>query len=59
MRRNVSSRSPYEDVVGCSWAVRPVATMVQVTAFAHPDHLVEVEVDAHRAPQGWRGRLGA
>lgn len=38
--------------------VRPVATMVQVSAFAHPDLLVEVEVDAHRAPRGRRGRLG-
>jgi enamine deaminase RidA (YjgF/YER057c/UK114 family) len=40
-------------------AVRPVATMVQVSAFAHPDHLVEIEVEAHRAPSGWRARLGA
>lgn len=39
--------------------IRPVATMVQVSAFAHPDLLVEVEVDAHRAPQGWRARLGS
>jgi enamine deaminase RidA (YjgF/YER057c/UK114 family) len=27
--------------------VRPVATMVQVSGFAHPDHLVEVELDAY------------
>lgn len=39
--------------------IRPVATMVQVSALAHPDHLVEIEVDAHRAPQGWRARLGS
>jgi enamine deaminase RidA (YjgF/YER057c/UK114 family) len=28
-------------------AVRPVATMVGVSALAHPDHLVEVEVEAY------------
>ena len=39
--------------------VRPVATMVQVAALARPEHLVEVEIDAHIAPSGWRGRLGA
>lgn len=38
-------------------AVRPVSTMVQVSGFAHPDHLVEIELDAHLAPQGWRDRL--
>ncbi|MCW2749200.1 MAG: hypothetical protein JWR83_310 [Aeromicrobium sp.] len=31
--------------------VRPVATMVQVSALAHRDHLVEVEIDAHLAPK--------
>jgi enamine deaminase RidA (YjgF/YER057c/UK114 family) len=30
-------------------AVRPVATMVQVVALARPEHLVEVELDAHVA----------
>jgi enamine deaminase RidA (YjgF/YER057c/UK114 family) len=40
-------------------AVRPAATMVQVAGFAHPDHLLEVELDAHLAPQGWRARLGS
>lgn len=40
-------------------AVRPVSTMLQVAGFAHPDHLVEIELDAHVAPQGWRARLGA
>jgi enamine deaminase RidA (YjgF/YER057c/UK114 family) len=40
-------------------AVRPVATMVQVVALARPEHLVEVEVDAHVAPVGWRARLGS
>ncbi len=30
-------------------SVRPVATMVQVVALARPEHLVEVEVDAHIA----------
>lgn len=40
--------------------VRPVATMVQVAALASPDHLVEIEIDAHRvAPSGWRARLGS
>ncbi|MBA2389963.1 MAG: RidA family protein [Geodermatophilaceae bacterium] len=28
--------------------IRPVATMVGVSALAHPDHLVEVEVTAYR-----------
>ena len=28
-------------------AVRPVATMVEVSRLAHPDHLVEVEVEAY------------
>jgi enamine deaminase RidA (YjgF/YER057c/UK114 family) len=27
--------------------IRPVATMVAVAALAHPDHLVEVEVEAY------------
>ena len=27
--------------------VRPVASMVAVSALAHPDHLVEIEVDAY------------
>jgi enamine deaminase RidA (YjgF/YER057c/UK114 family) len=39
--------------------VRPVATMVQVAALARPEHLVEVEIDAHVASSGWRGRLGS
>ncbi|WP_332668097.1 RidA family protein [Aeromicrobium sp.] len=39
--------------------VRPVATMVQVVALARPEHLVEVEIDAHVASSGWRGRLGS
>lgn len=39
--------------------VRPVSTMVQVSGFAHPDHLVEIEVDAHLAPDGSRDRLGS
>lgn len=30
-------------------AVRPVSTMLQVAGLAHPDHLVEVEIDAQRA----------
>ena len=30
-------------------AVRPVSTMVEVSGLAHPDHLVEVEIDAQRA----------
>jgi enamine deaminase RidA (YjgF/YER057c/UK114 family) len=40
-------------------AVRPVASMVQVVALARPEHLVEVEIDAHIASSRWRGRLGA
>lgn len=28
--------------------VRPAATMVEVSGLAHPDHLIEVEVDAYR-----------
>jgi enamine deaminase RidA (YjgF/YER057c/UK114 family) len=39
--------------------VRPVSTMLQVSAFAHSDHLVEIELEAHLAPQGWRARLGS
>ena len=30
--------------------VRPVSTMVEVSGFAHRDHLVEVEVEAYREP---------
>jgi enamine deaminase RidA (YjgF/YER057c/UK114 family) len=37
--------------------IRPVATMVQVSGLAHPDHLVEVEIDAHLAQSAKRGRL--
>jgi enamine deaminase RidA (YjgF/YER057c/UK114 family) len=37
--------------------VRPVATMVQVAALAHPDHLIEIEIDAHVAQSTKRGRL--
>ncbi len=39
--------------------VRPVASMVQVVALARPEHLVEIEIDAHVASSGWRGRLGS
>ncbi|MBA3338887.1 MAG: RidA family protein [Geodermatophilaceae bacterium] len=28
--------------------VRPVATMVEVSGLAHPDHLIEVEIEAFR-----------
>lgn len=38
--------------------IRPVATMVQVSAFAHPDHLIEIEIDAHHARSTGRARLG-
>ncbi|MDX6277430.1 MAG: hypothetical protein QOJ72_1558 [Nocardioidaceae bacterium] len=38
-------------------AVRPVATMVQVAALADPNHLVEIEIDAHLAQPTKRGRL--
>lgn len=31
-------------------SVRPATTMVQVSAFAHPDHLIEIEIDAYRRP---------
>ena len=31
--------------------IRPVATMVQVAGLAHPDHLVEIEIDAHSEPR--------
>jgi enamine deaminase RidA (YjgF/YER057c/UK114 family) len=37
--------------------VRPVATMVQVAALADPNHLVEIEIDAHLAQPTKRGRL--
>ena len=39
--------------------IRPVASMVQVVALARPEHLVEIEIDAHLASSGWRGRLGS
>ena len=29
--------------------IRPVATMVEVSALAHPDHLIEIEIEAYRA----------
>jgi len=31
-------------------AIRPAATMVQVAGFAHPDHLIEIEIDAYQSP---------
>jgi enamine deaminase RidA (YjgF/YER057c/UK114 family) len=37
-------------------AVRPVATMVEVSGLAMPEHLVEVEMDAQR-PRDSRGTL--
>lgn len=39
--------------------VRPVATMVQVAGLVRPEHLVEIEIDAHVASSGWRARLGS
>jgi len=33
-------------------AVRPVATMVEVSRLAMPEHLVEIELDARRASRG-------
>lgn len=30
--------------------VRPAATMVEVSGLAHPDHLIEVEIEAYRDP---------
>lgn len=39
--------------------VRPVATMVEVSGLAHPDHLVEVEVDAYRPIEEWGARREA
>lgn len=37
--------------------VRPAATMVEVSGLAHPDHLVEVEVEAYRSrPESDVGR---
>jgi enamine deaminase RidA (YjgF/YER057c/UK114 family) len=38
--------------------IRPVATMVQVAGLAHPDHLIEIEIDAHVAARTGRARLG-
>lgn len=40
-------------------SIRPAATMVQVSGFAHRDHLVEIELDAHVASVGRRERLGS
>ena len=47
----VADRS-YADEVGRAHnvvfgAVRPVATMVVVAGLLHPDHLVEIEVEAY------------
>jgi enamine deaminase RidA (YjgF/YER057c/UK114 family) len=41
-----------QDLIGAAhrelfWKIRPVATMVQVSALADPQHLVEVEVEAY------------
>jgi enamine deaminase RidA (YjgF/YER057c/UK114 family) len=46
----------HADAVGRAHAevfglVRPVATMVVVAALIHPDHLVEVEVEAFLSPR--------
>lgn len=30
--------------------IRPAATMVAVAGLAHPDHLIEIEIDAYRRP---------
>jgi len=38
-------------------AVRPVATMVEVSGLAMPEHLVEIEIDAQRS-RDRRGTLG-
>lgn len=38
--------SAHREVFGL---VRPAATMVEVSGLAHPDHLVEVEVECYRA----------
>jgi hypothetical protein len=38
----ISSGAPWEDRYGYSRA--------QVSGFAHPDHLIEVEIDAYRRP---------
>ena len=32
--------------------VMPACTMVEVSGLIHPDHLVEVEVEAYRSPEG-------
>lgn len=38
--------------------IRPASTIVQVSAFVHRDHLVEIEIDAHLAAKTGRARLG-
>ena len=38
--------------------VRPAATMVEVSGLAHPNHLIEVEVEAYRAPEDCSGGPG-
>jgi enamine deaminase RidA (YjgF/YER057c/UK114 family) len=39
-------------------AIRPVATMVEVSALIDPDHLVEIEVDAYIPGPDTRSRKG-
>ncbi len=55
-RMYVTDRA-YADAVGRAHgelfgAVKPVATMVVVAGLLHPDHLVEVEVEAYVTPVG-------